>query len=1834
MSDRGSGMNIENGDKAVRLVDYLLRVAALRTKLIRDISKYEKTVWISDVPHERGCFTQAWGRDVGRVAYKTGRGWGWFTQAGGRDEEHEPDEWLEVQNRREPELPSIPARCEEWVKPETLRNKSDLPELSAEITRQITDTNGYQESVQLDFISPVHEKQEDLFPLTQDDESGSSYFLEDHPKVQQAWEDYVENKWLPWMEEHNSWEKVHEVYSTLFAIHQEQLRLGEEYELVLGLGLLTWLTPNGQRVRRHLLIADATLDFEAGQQRFTVRPHPEGTKLRPELDMLDPTEQPQGVEQRAKEGLVIPIDQIIPDTQSETTALEDPWEVFVIEGVLKAMAYSFSSEERSGESVHGEYFDALERQGFSPRPKPVVEYAPALILRKRSTKGLTETLKRIREQIENGEDIPGEFADLAEIRPKDSREPSDEPIETNAVFDGEIFFPKPSNDEQRRIVDKMRAANGVLVQGPPGTGKSHTIANLICHLLATGQRTLITAKTPRALQVLEGLVPDELRPLCINLLGSGQEERRSLESSVGGILRKNEEWNEERAERRRSELEASLRILREKKVEVNRRLRDIRESETHTHSIAEGTYRGTASRIAKSVNRDRVAYEWFTDTVPVHQECRVTEGHLQSLLGSLRYFTGEVREEMAFSWIDPRRLPSPDLFAHLVKSETEAIEKECGVKTGADTKVAEQLFNDDVESVMDIKETFSALIKERTEISHLPYAWIEEALKETVSPNKSSFGEILRRTEESISLVEDIVTLADDNVVEISEGVDIRNLHRDVRHLKKHLEKGGKLGWWLFRPRLVKERGYVLDDVRLNGHRCSTIEQFSLLYSVLSVRVAIDAAWRIWSGQCESSEGTYTLQLHYLREMCDALSRTLEFRDFVDRCRRMLTVYREIIEPDWLDNARMSSILSSALLSLAMREKREVEEEFQFIERHLAISCAKRLAHPLLTELLDALRQRDLKKYAYAKRRLDELESNRQRLVLLEEDMKRLDSFLPELLRKLKIDYENPVWDERLRHFPDAWHWAQARYWIEDYIRQEDVPALTKCAEQIEDEISSRIAELASLHAWSFCFSRLKENHRRHMEAWQQSMRRLGKGTGKHAPRHRREAQGHLNECREAVPAWVMPLHRVWDTVYPAPGMFDVIIVDEASQCGAEALPLFYLGKKVLIVGDDKQISPEAVGLPRDAVHRLMKEFLHDFHFKSSFDVESSLFDHGKLRYGTRRITLREHFRCMPEIIRFSNDLCYSDTPLIPLRQYGPDRLPPLERVFVSKGNRKGTRSKVINETEAEVIVERIIKMCSDSRYDGKTMGVVALQGKAQAPLIRDQLLKRLGAEEMERRRLVCGDPYSFQGDERDIMFLSMVAAPKNQDDKAADIATLTRDTFVRRFNVAASRARDQMILFHSVSSNDLSDSCLRKRLLSFFENTQPQQIAGIERDELERRAAQDNRDVVKPPPPFDSWFEIDVALELLRKDFTVLSQHEVAGKRIDLVVEGGQARLAIECDGDHWHGADRYEADMQRQRQLERCGWEFFRVRESTFYVDKEQALASLWPALEERGIFPARTRFQECEPYIERMPDCPPEPEEPFETDEANFQSEQEQNAKSDEWVPMVCVGSSVEYEDLSAGTQCRVQISTEESRPDWGLVNKDTAIAKALLGKEEGEEVVLYLPVGEKRLRIISITGSKVVERVATSDGTQRETMNEDAAPSPGSAPETKQDGTTGDLENCGTISFDFTANDSFLRGNQHPITIPKDIWRKALEKGFFNENDPVGKVRAANAIGPNGQRLQASIYTGKSGWGRYYQIRLPEREMPSDFLVGIHMDDVIKVRLTSDPSSPMTILLEKI
>jgi len=289
----------------------------------------------------------------------------------------------------------------------------------------------------------------------------------------------------------------------------------------------------------------------------------------------------------------------------------------------------------------------------------------------------------------------------------------------------------------------------------------------------------------------------------------------------------------------------------------------------------------------------------------------------------------------------------------------------------------------------------------------------------------------------------------------------------------------------------------------------------------------------------------------------------------------------------------------------------------------------------------------------------------------------------------------------------------------------------------------------------------------------------------------------------------------------------------------------------------------------------------------------------------------------MPEIIRFSNDLCYQTSPLIPLRQYPPQRLEPLKAVQVPNGYREGSINRVINRPEAEELVKTIICCCNDIRYKDKTMGVITLQGNAQASLIESMLLERLGAEEMHDRKLICGKPYSFQGDERHIIFISMVAAPNER------IGSLSQPADQRRFNVAASRAKDQEWLFYSVTRNDLSTTDLRKKLLEFFEDPAKSTLpSDINIDEIRIQAHKANRQIEKSPQPFESWFELDIALKIASKGFRVIPQYPAGGKRIDLVIEGNKTRLAVECDGAHWHGEEAYEDDRTGDGCAFAGGW------------------------------------------------------------------------------------------------------------------------------------------------------------------------------------------------------------------------------------------------------------------------------------------------------------------------
>ena len=147
------------------------------------------------------------------------------------------------------------------------------------------------------------------------------------------------------------------------------------------------------------------------------------------------------------------------------------------------------------------------------------------------------------------------------------------------------------------------------------------------------------------------------------------------------------------------------------------------------------------------------------------------------------------------------------------------------------------------------------------------------------------------------------------------------------------------------------------------------------------------------------------------------------------------------------------------------------------------------------------------------------------------------------------------------------------------------------------------------------------------------------------------------------------------------------------------------------------------------------------------------------------------------------------------------------------------------------------------------------------------------------------------------------------------------------------------MYLVRSVQANDLSEKDLRLSLLEHFDKPFV----------IDKEATHGLIDLC------ESGFEREVFTMLTDRGYRVIPQVKSGAFRIDMVVEGlGDARLAIELDGDEFHGPDKWQADMNRQRVLERAGWTFWRCFASTWSLNKEEIFLELVSRLAAMGIEP----------------------------------------------------------------------------------------------------------------------------------------------------------------------------------------------------------------------------------------------------------------------------------------
>jgi very-short-patch-repair endonuclease len=253
-------------------------------------------------------------------------------------------------------------------------------------------------------------------------------------------------------------------------------------------------------------------------------------------------------------------------------------------------------------------------------------------------------------------------------------------------------------------------------------------------------------------------------------------------------------------------------------------------------------------------------------------------------------------------------------------------------------------------------------------------------------------------------------------------------------------------------------------------------------------------------------------------------------------------------------------------------------------------------------------------------------------------------------------------------------------------------------------------------------------------------------------------------------------------------------------------------------------------------------------------------------------------------------------------------------------------------------VVAKLVECLADPRYADKTFGVIVLQGTGQVKLLDLEIMAATTPEQREDHKIRVGTPPNFQGDERDVIFLSMVVA----DPPHLQAASM----YQQAYNVAASRAKDQMWLFSSVAAADLKPGDLRASLMNYM--LAPPSVYGAS-PTVEAVSA------TSPCEPFDSLFEQRVFREIRQRGYFAVPQYRVGTRSLDIVVVGAGGRLAVECDGHYWHTSPSQQtSDARRDRELRRMGWDVVRIRESEYEFDAARELAPLWSRLTERGIRP----------------------------------------------------------------------------------------------------------------------------------------------------------------------------------------------------------------------------------------------------------------------------------------
>ncbi|MBW9152411.1 AAA domain-containing protein [Clostridium estertheticum] len=1282
-------------------------------------------------------------------------------------------------------------------------------------------------------------------------------------------------------------ERAEKLYNQFQKTYLQLEKNSEDLEIIWSNGLLSW-EKEDKEIIHPIFTTKMEIKFDSKKKRFTLKPYNNQTNV--ELEFLN-------------EYLEVNLDSLLKIRNKAKDMALDVRNIKMASKIFEELAMLLNSY------TNDVYIDELSSDSDILTKTNIQFYnAPCIILRKVDTRLWNMELNDVLSQVRAGFPIPKTVEALVS---EEEIKQDDQTFNEWKEVGEDVLFPLPANEEQMEITKKLSENFGVVIQGPPGTGKSHSIANLICHLLAHGKRVLVTSQTDRALRVLSNKIPEEVRALCISILGNDTKSLEELDESVRKIT--------ESLSMDTKELRKEIKLLKYKHnncVESQKRLYkelkciDDRENE----KIEYEGQKYTLMYMAKWVKDNEVNHSWIVDKLDFNKENLLTSEEFKRLVALSSVITKQQIDE----------IDNIDKYIAILPREEELCDDiEELIKLGQQKHIYEDDIKDlnSVSSIDYGNRRLLKLVDDAIEkFEGFDNSWLGNVMKcyYSNSEQQGSWQQLAHKGNEYIKEISKLKQELNNHKLELPSIIDINTFKNDFAIIAKTINEKGKLGG-IFKI-LHGNLKYIFEGCKVDYECINTSDQIIVVDLYIKLQIVERELKNIWNNTVKEYGGKLIddTNLNYVSEIVDDIKEIYEIINW-DK-----TFKNNIINflPDKNLNGKNSTSDSYWYDKETYIHLKNGFESLKHINRYNKLNLKMEEIKTTfnkdgsLGRLQDAINIRSLKGVQAIYIEIRELMQIAHNALELKELCYKLKMCCPLLLENIINDEDKTIEDLESLSFEKAWTWRKWNDYLQK-LEEVDIGALEKDIAREKSKEKQIIRDLVSKRSWFNQIERTTEAQKRSLFTWMEAIKRIGKGTGTQAVKYRKIAQKEMDNCKDVIPVWIMPINRVMENLKLTDNLFDVVIVDESSQSDISAITVLMRAKKAIIVGDEKQISPEAIGKDHVIVETLISTYLENIPHAEWFDLKTSLYNTA-LRVFPSRLLLKEHFRCVPEIIGFSNELCYSNE-IIPLR-----RIEEKEKVgqFIVTSKVIGgykDKTKALNVLEAESIVAQILECCSNERYKGMSMGVISLLGDVQAELILSMLVDKLGMEKILKRRLICGDAYSFQGDERDVMFLSMVIANN------AKFAALTKDSDIRRFNVAASRARNQMWLFYSVDLEDLNDKCVRYALLKYC----------IDENEPKGENKPEKHLLLND-------FEENIGRHIKENGYKITPKVKVGKYLIDFVVETDLSipssddfykKIAVKCIG--MTGDEDYDWQKQYEMQmcLERVGWEFYKIRASEFY-------------------------------------------------------------------------------------------------------------------------------------------------------------------------------------------------------------------------------------------------------------------------------------------------------------